>query len=331
MTAPLLDLVRTLSSFAPAQVDLRRAPWEDFVDWSIANGLAPLAAYNLEYRLTSAGAPEWARDRLLSVYQGSVNDNVMKLVSFKRAVDDLEGRRLLLLGGASFAEVLYPHVAFRPLSEVRLQLPAADLEPFTGYLRQHRFKPLEGDLTEAEAEMGAAGVVRALTDDHVILLLATSLLDSRRGAEEQALWDRALPVKVYGKSVFRPQLEDAILLCCLEHARAGYQVPLISFVDLRELLLGAPHLSSAYSHPPDLAQLKARASRWRIDRALYASLSIVARLYPETAERVGQALPELRGATRALLDRVVVEPLASLQGMRRVRGMERLRRLLSGG
>ena len=82
MAPSLLDTFRTLASFSPPRASLRGAPWEAYVDWSIAQGLAPLAAYNLEYRLGGGGAPEWVRDRLLSVYQGSLNDTVMMLVNF---------------------------------------------------------------------------------------------------------------------------------------------------------------------------------------------------------------------------------------------------------
>src|SRR3954468_1093799 len=141
MPAPLAEMFRALSSFAPSRVDLRGAPWEPYVDWAIGQGLAPLAAYNLEYRLGGAGAPQWARDRLLSLYQGSLNDNVMKLVNFKRAVDELSGRKVLLLGGASFAESVYPHVAFRPVAELELWVRAEDLDPFSAFLGKHHFKP----------------------------------------------------------------------------------------------------------------------------------------------------------------------------------------------
>ena len=321
----LLELVRTLSAFAPARVNLRRAPWDTYVDWAIANGLGPLAAYNLEYRLTGGGAPEWVRDRLLSVYQGSVNDNVMKLVAFKRAVDELQGRRILLLGAASHAEVLYPHIAFRPVTEVRLHVSPADLDPFTGFLRGEGFRLLEGELPKEE------GAVRGLTDDHLIVLLYDSLLGPKRAEAEAQLVARAQPVKVYGPSMFRPELEDAILLLCLEQARAGYQVPLVTFVDLREMLTGARHVNTVYSRPPDLEVLKKRAAEWRIERALYTSLSITGRLLPETEEATRAAMPELRGASKALLDRLVVEPVTALGGMRVVRGVDRLRRLLAGG
>src|SRR5208283_4904299 len=97
-------------------------------------------AYNLEYRLAGGDAPEWARDRLLSIYQGTANDNVMKLVNFKRVVDHLEGRKVIVLGGASFAEALYPHIAFRPVIDISLLLPAVDLEGFAGFLAQGQFR-----------------------------------------------------------------------------------------------------------------------------------------------------------------------------------------------
>src|SRR5713101_6273288 len=126
MATSLLDTFRVLSAFDPPRCSLADAPWDEYVDWAIAQGLGPLSAYNLEYRLAGAGAPEWARDRLLSVYQGSLNDNVMKLVNFKRTIDDLEGRKVVLLGAASYAEALYPHVAFRPVSELEMLLPPGD-------------------------------------------------------------------------------------------------------------------------------------------------------------------------------------------------------------
>ncbi|HEX8536565.1 MAG TPA: hypothetical protein VF664_03820, partial [Cystobacter sp.] len=86
MAISLLDTIRVLASFDPPRGSLRGAPWEEYVEWAIAHGLAPLASYNLQYRLPGVDAPEWVRDRLLSVYSGSVNDNVMKLVNFKRCV-----------------------------------------------------------------------------------------------------------------------------------------------------------------------------------------------------------------------------------------------------
>jgi putative nucleotidyltransferase-like protein len=320
MAPSLLDTFRVLASFSPSRTSLRGAPWEEYVDWAIAQGLAPLAAYNLEYRLGGGGAPEWARDRLLSIYQGSLNDNVMKLVNFKRAVDELEGRRIVLLGAASYAESLYPHVAFRPVLDLDLLLPASDLDGFAGFLGQSEFKPVASHPR-----------LRVLSDGRTQITLHGSLLGPGFEGEDRALLDRALPVRAFGPSFFRLTAEDALLGSILDQAHAGYSVPTITFVDLRELLLGAPSMQGAYSRALDLAVLRSRAERWRIQRAVHASTRIVAALFPETVSVVESLTQDLRPTSRALLDGLVVRPLAELGRMRETRGAERLRRLLTGG
>ena len=320
MAPSLLDTFRILASFSPARVSLRDAPWETYTDWAIAQGLAPLAAYNLEYRLGGAGAPEWARDRLLSVYQGSLNDNVMKLVNFKRAVDALEGRRIVLLGAASYAESLYPHVAFRPVLDLDLLLPPADLDGLAGFLGQSEFKPVASHPR-----------LRVLSDGRTQITLHGGLLGPGFEAEDRELLDRALPLRAFGPSFFRLAAEDALLASILEQAHAGYSVPYITFMDLRELLLGAPSTQGAYSRPLDFAAVRDRAKRWRLQRSVYASTRIVAGLFPETASVVEPLAQELRPASRAALEALVIAPLAELGRMRETRGAERLRRLLTGG
>lgn len=319
----LLETFRALSAFEPPRRSLSDAPWTDYVDWAISQGLAPLAAYNLEYRLAGADAPEWARDRLLSIYQGSLNDNVMKLVNFKRAIDNLDGERIVLLGGASFAESLYPHVAFRPVLEIRVLLRPASVERVASHFAGSEFRA--ASLKDAE------GATAVLSDGRTQLLLFSELLGAQRRSEEDGIFARALPMRVYGPSVFRLDLEDAILALCLEQARAGYEVPLLGFIDLRELLTGAAFTGGAYSRPPDFAALKQRAAAWKIERALFTSTSIVERLFPAAAPFAGKAKPSLRSGTRGFLERLIVGPISSLGRTRGLRGADRLRRMLAGG
>jgi hypothetical protein len=322
MAPSLLDTFRTLSSFDAPRGVLRGAPWEEYVDWVIAQGLAPLAAYNLEFRLGGATAPEWARDRLLSIYQGSLNDNVMKLVNFKRIVNELEGRKLLLLSGAAFVESLYPHAAFRPVLEIQVLLRRMDVEPFAGYLAQHQFRP--------EPDETGIGAAKVLSDGRTPLYLFADVLGAERREALQGVFERAQPMKLYGPSMYRPELEDILLLTVLEQARQGYQGPWLSFVDLRELVTGAKWMGGPYSRPLNVPVLLERARAWRLERALYTSLSIVGRLFPEATEAATAALPPLRRATRELLERLVVGPASQPGRMSHVRGTERLRRLLTG-
>lgn len=317
----LTELFRLLSSFDPPRAGLQGAPWEAYVDWSIAQGLAPLAAYNLEYRLGGVRVPDWVRDRLLSVYQGSVNDNVMKLVNFKRAVDALEGRTLVLLGAGSFAEALYPHIAFRPVIDLSLFLPPGDLDGFVGWLRRAEFRPGQ----DLPAPKGS----RVLTDGRTFLYLYGELSGDRR--EDQAILERAVPMKVFGPSVKRLELEDALLAQAVTMARAGYDVPMIELVDLRELVLGAPSMAGPYSRQPDAASVLLRAKTWKAERALFTSLGIVARLFPETEVAVARLRPQLSLPVREVLERAVVGPVAEVGRMETFRGEDTLRHLLAGG
>src|SRR5262249_19181477 len=192
MAPSLLDTFRVLAAFSPANTSLRGAPWDRYVDWAIAQGLAPLAAYNLEYRLGGAGAPEWARERLLSVYQGSLNDNVMKVVNFKRAIGTLEGRRIIALGAASFAEALYPHVAFRPVLDLDLLVARVDLHPLAAYLEQAEFKTVS--TTQS---------TRVVSDGRTQITLRGGLLGAGFEAEDRALLGRAVPFRSLGPSMYR--------------------------------------------------------------------------------------------------------------------------------
>lgn len=322
----LLETFRVLSSFAPSRVDLRKAPWEQFVEWAIVQGVAPVAAYNLEYRLAGAGAPTWARDRMLSVYQGSANDNVMKLVNFKQIVDELQGRKLLLLGGAAFSEALYPHIAFRPVLDVQILLRSSDLQGFSGFLTQHQFGA-DPDVESLAWELRAQ---KGLSDGRTPILLYSDILGPGLAEEEKGIFERALPMRFYGPSIFRPDLEDALLLQTLELGRRGFEVPALFFIDLREMLLGAPDMGGAYSRPCDTDLVRERAAKWKLERGLYTALAIVSKLFPETAEIASRAMPKLRGATRSLLDRTVVNPVSSISSMRPIKGVGRVRQLLAG-
>jgi hypothetical protein len=307
----LLDLFRALSSFSPQRVSLAKAPWDEYVDWAVAQGLAPLAAYNLEYRFAGGGAPDWARDRLLGIYQGLLNDNVMKLVNFKRSVDGLEGRRVVMVGAAAFAEGLYPHVAFRPVAELRLLVAPNEVQALAGFLKNAEFKPA------AAPDVEGLAPELVVSDTRTVILIHGRLAPD--AAEDASLLARAQPAKVYGPSMFRFTPEDALVVQVLLASRAGFDVPFIEWVDLRELLLTIG----------DAAQVVERASAWRLERALYAALQITARLYPEAAAAAAKLSPELSLPVRKLLDVSVVEPVAVVGKTRTARPAEALRALLT--
>jgi hypothetical protein len=321
MAVSMLELFRTLTSFSPPRTDLRDAPWEEFVPWAMGQGVACLAAYNLEYRLGSAGSPDWVRHRLLSLYQGMANDNVMKLVNLKRSIDDLEGRKIVLVGAASFAESLYPHVAFRPVIDVRLLVPAADVEPMTTWLRRSEFKA-------EPALVDRAGAVKVLSDTRTQIFLHGGFFADK--AQNEALLGRTLPMKAFGASARRLDLEDALLVQVLLMSRFGFEVPMLEFLDLRELVLGAPSMGGVYSRELDVSLVASRAATWKLERALWVALGVVEKLWPETAKNVARLKPDLSFPVREVLERLVVNPLADVGRTEGVKGEDVLRSLLAG-
>ncbi len=317
----MLELFRTLTSFSPPRTRLADAPWDEFVPWAMGQGLASLAAYNLEYRLGSSGSPEWVRHRLLSLYQGMANDNVMKLVNLKRAIDALEGRKIVLVGAASFAESLYPHVAFRPVIDVRLLVPAADVEPLATWLRRAEFK-VEPGLTDR------AGAVKVLSDTRTQIFVHGGFFAD--AAQNEGVIARSTPMKAFGPSSRRLSLEDALLVSVLLMSRQGFEVPMLEFIDLREMCTGAEAMGGDYSKTIDAEAVKSRAATWKLTRALWCALNVVKKLWPETAASVAKLEPELSFPVREVLERAVVNPLSEVGRTEGLKGEEALRSLLTG-
>ena len=279
MAPSLLDTFRILSSFDPPRGSLKGAPWEEYVDWAIAQGLAPLAAYNLEYRLGGGGRAGVGADRLLSIYQGSVNDNVMKLVNFKRSWTSWRAASCCCWAPPPSPRPSTPTWASGRCWTSRCCSKRVDVEGFSGYLCQHEFRPEKDERQRRDA--------RAVRRAHRHLPLRGRA--RRRAARGAAGHLRARPALEGLRPVHLPAgLEDAVLLLCPgpRAARATRCRCCPSWTCASSSPAPRPW-AACYSRPLDVAVLQERAQAWRLERALYTSLSIIARLFPETAERRG--------------------------------------------
>jgi hypothetical protein len=303
---PLLDALRALTAFTPppALPDCDPGLLGDILE---AHGLAPLASYGLEHSRLGAAAPNALRERLLTSYQGVVNDNLLKLVALRRALGELEGLRVVLLGGVAYLDWLYPHLAFRPLGDVRVAVVAAEGARFAERLEAAL------NLQLVRTEHGASTAV--FTDGTLTLSMQEGLWP---GAPPDApLFERAAPYRVFGPSALRPSTEEAILSTVAEQALLGLHAPLIQYVDLRELLR-APH-------DPDYVRL--RAEPLRLSRALHGATLLVAHYFPETADAAARLRPELGVVERAAVARVV-EAAKDPARLRQLRGEDAAARMV---
>jgi len=299
----LLDALRAITSFDPPPA-LPECDLVELAEVLTAHGLAPLASYQVEHTRLGARLPTPFREALLAQYQGVANDNVLKLVGLRgslRAVDV----PVVLLEGAAYVDWLYPHMAFRPLGDLRIALRAADAERFARAVAPH----LALERTEER------GGVAVYTDGRITISAQEGLW--KGGPADELLFDRRRPYRAFGPSAARPSAEDALLALAGDHAVAGLFAPLITFVDLRELL----------RLPLDSDYVRERAVRAGLSRALYGSCRLVTQFFPEVASQAVGVQPKVSAAERVAVDRIV-EAARDPARLHHLRGAEKVARLV---
>ena len=313
-------LLAELTSFRPDAPRPRAAgaDWREIARLAFEHGLAPMISYQLEYRWPGLGAPEEVREQLLAVYQGTLGDLVFKLVRLKEALRGEEMPPAALLGGAATADAFFPHVAFRPTPELEILVRPAEREAAARAFAREELRP---------GRPGPGGT--PFSDGRLVLWVRTALPALAPSAPRvDELLERSIPARAYGPNARRLAPEDALLSAVAALADEGLVAPRLAFVELRELLLRGGGFWEPEGPALDPARLRERAREGGLSRALWAALEIVARLFPEAADRARTLAPELPARARALLRRLVVEPMLDPRRLRLVRGERALRRAL---
>jgi len=300
----LLPALRALTSFVPPP-DLPDCDLDALAPVLVAHGLAPLASYQVENTRLGAGLPDRFREALLGVYQGTVNDNVLRLVTLRNALKDARDVPVVLLDGAMAVDWLYPHMAWRPVSDLRLAVRGADGPRFAAAVAAG----LKLDRT------GEGGRTAVFTDGQLELQLQEGLWAG--SPEDDRLFSRARPFPAFGPRASRPAPEEALLCTVGDLAQAGLWAPLIRYVDLRELL----------RLPLDPGEVQARAREAGLARALHGASVLVSHFFPEVEAAAAAVCPELGTLERLALE-PVIEGARDPGKLRHLRGAEATARLL---
>jgi putative nucleotidyltransferase-like protein len=300
----LLDALRALTSFAPPPA-LPACDLALLAEVLEAHGLAPLASYQLESTSLGAGVPDVFRERLLSSYQGVVTDNVLKLVTLRGALRELEDVPVVLLDAAAYVDWLYPHMAFRPVIEVRAAMRAADLPRFA--------ERTKGRLDLVHTEHG--GRTAVFSDGTVSIAFQEGPFSG--APADASLFERSTPCRAFGPTAARPSAEDALLSTVGEQALLGLFAPLVTYVDVRELL----------RLPLDAEYVRARAAGLGLARALHGATLLAAHFFPEIAGAAAAVRPALGFAERVAVERVV-EAAKDPARLRHLRGADAAARLV---
>jgi hypothetical protein len=300
----LLDALRALTSFSPPAV-LPDCDPGLLGDVLLAHGLAPLASFQLEHTRLGAAAPVELRERLLSVYQGVANDNVLRMVTLRGVLRAAEGVPVVLLDGAAYIDWLYPHLAFRPAGDLRLALAAKDAQRFADAIR--------GGMQLERTEHG--GRTAVFGDGRLTVAAQEGLFSG--AAADPLVFERSAPYRAFGPTAARPSAEDALLSTVGEQALLGLRAPLITYVDVRELL----------QLPLDREYVLARARALGLARALHGVTRLAALFFPEIADAAAALRPELGAAERLAVERVM-DAASDPARLRQLRGEDAAARLV---
>jgi hypothetical protein len=300
----LLPAIRALASFDPPK-ELPPCDLDALARVLIAHGLAPLASYHVEHTRLAIGLPDSFREALLAVFQGTVNDNVLKLVTLRNALKDAAEVPVVLLDGAAYVDWLYPHMAWRPVSDLRLAVRGRDGAAFA----RATAAGLKLERTEHD------GRVAVFSDGHIEVQLQEGLWPG--GVEDDALFTRAVPYRAFGPRAGRPSPEEALLCAAGDLGQAALWAPLLRYLDVRELLRLAP----------DAAYVKERAATLGLSRALYGACTLAAWFFPEVAAEAERVRPALGAMERAALE-PVIDAARDPARLRHLRGTEEAARLL---
>ena len=301
---PLLDALRAVTSFSPPS-ELPPCDLEDLAHVLTAHGLAPLASYQVEHTRLGASLPASFREALLGQYQGVANDNVLKLVGLRGSLRAAPEVPVVLLEAAAYVDWLYPHLAFRPVGGLRIALRGEDGSRFA--------EAVKGQLVLERTEHG--GRVAVFTDGRITLTAQEGLWPG--GPADGPLFERRRPHPAFGPMAARPSAEDALLATVGDQAVAGLMAPLITFVDLRELV----------QLPLDARYVRERARAAGLSRALHGACRLLSHFFPAVAEAAADIAPELGAAERLAVERVV-EAAMDPARLRHLRGAEEVARLV---
>jgi len=313
----LLDAIRALTDFS-GRTPLPACDLDELFGVLDAHGLAPLASWQLEQRRTGLSVPMAFRERLLPLYQGVVNDNVFRMMTLKGLLRGV-ACPALVLDGAAYVDWLYPHLAWRPVGELRLAVRGEDGVRFAEGAKLAGFEP---------TEQGPGGHTVTFSDGRLSVRLQEGLVAGR--GQALGLFERAEPYPVAGPTAARPSAGDALLFSVADAAALGLQAPLLVWLDLRELVaLLVPEASGDGEVAPvgdEARAVVARAAEAGLTRALHGAMALTAHFFPAVAPACRALTPPLARAEGLALD-AVVDAARDPTRLRRLRGTEEAARL----
>lgn len=239
--------------------------------------------------------PDVVRDRLNAV-RALERLNFARVATFDSELeqlrDALQGEDFILLKGFDYARRLYPASHLRPMGDLDILVPRKRVSEVRSRLLAAGMKQKWPGGPASRLEMHHEHV---FTSELLMVEVHHAFIQRVRNTiDYDAIWRRRVPFPgLHG--VFRLSDSDALSYHALSMSNDEFSVRFIRWLDLLLLLRAAPD---------SLDEAVVRAHEWKADRALFGTLHLAARVFPELSFPLTDQL--LRPSVRSFLKRYVL-------------------------
>jgi hypothetical protein len=246
----LLDLLRPAGAPAAETRTEALSPqaWEDIVSLALNHGVAPLLHRSLQASGGLAALPEQLRARLAEVRRATALANLRHCAAFREIARELRKQNipLMALKGLHLAERVYRDISLRPMGDVDILVPRAELGSVVATLQRMEYGP-EQDMSGAAEAMLALGHAVGLTHRRLgtLIELHWSIGEPGYGYEPpmEEIWRSATPGRLADADAQLMSPEFVLLHVCAHLAcNHTFLLGLRGLCDIAEIVRACPAL-----------------------------------------------------------------------------------------
>jgi hypothetical protein len=220
--------------------------WDQVIGLARRHSMSPLLYWRLQHQDCQVSVPPAVLDVLRNDYYAAKGQSMLRGKTLTRILSALNQTKVpvLLFKGAALAHTVYPDPALRTMGDIdilvretQMELAQQVLEKL-GYECQpempQRFNPFNTQFTGELAFRRTTGCTSTMVDLHWAFF-TIELIRQTTAINLEALWTRAVPIRIEGATAFGLASEDQLMHVCLHLSMHGF-THLRGYVDILQII-----------------------------------------------------------------------------------------------